>query len=159
MGVLEALFLVNGGPGSAGGERAERIAAQMGRGAADVVYRPAGRGGALRQMAAELRKRRPRVAYSVDLAVAPVAAWALAGSGARLIVDTGDTPKQFLELIDAPGWRVALANQLERVGYGQSARIIVRGEHHADQVRDLGHDNVTVALARFPNPAPTEQES
>ena len=61
MGQLEALFLVNGGPGSAAGERAERIARALPHARSAAVYRRAGRRGATGDMLRALRRSRRRV--------------------------------------------------------------------------------------------------
>ncbi len=140
----QVLFLVNGAAGSAAGERAERIAAQLEPGSADIVYRDGGRRLAVKSMAIAIRRARPQVVYAMDLAVANIAAWALASPRTPLVVDTGDTPRQFLDLVGAGPVRRGGAAALERVGYSRSRRIVVRGTHHADQLRDRGLDHVAV---------------
>ncbi|MCB0989880.1 MAG: glycosyltransferase [Acidimicrobiales bacterium] len=136
-------FLVNAGPGSAAGERAERIA-RMVDGDAIVTYRKGTRRADAVAMAREVARNAPEVVYAMDLAVAPVAAWALDGGRRRLIVDTGDAPLAFLELIGASATRRAMARALESVGYGRSDLVIVRGRYHAEQLHAAGHHHVSV---------------
>ena len=139
-----AEFLVNGGRGSAAGERAERIASRLPDGSAVVSYREGSRREATLNMVKSMRRNRPQVAYAMDLATAPIAAWALGSRRSQLIVDTGDTPKFFLDLIGASASARAAAVALERVGYGRSRKIVVRGEYHADQLHEAGYDHVNV---------------
>ncbi len=136
-------FLVNGGPGSAAGERAERIAAEV-DGRTKISYRAGSRRVDIGRMASALRRNNPEVVYSMDLAVTPVAAWAVSGRGGSLVVDTGDTPRAFLDLIDASWPQKRAADILERVGYGHSKRVIVRGTYHAEQLHCAGYHHVSV---------------
>ncbi len=94
-------------------------------------------------MARQIRASAPQVVYSMDLAIAPTLAWLLSGRR-RFIVDTGDAPRAFLDLIGASRAQRGLASLLERVGYGSADRVIVRGEHHRTQLRAAGHDHVSV---------------
>lgn len=148
MSQVLAEFLVNGGPGSAAGERAERIVAHIDDGSDEnrcvITYRSAGRLSAIRHMVRSLRTNRPRVVYAMDLAAAPIAAWFLGARSVRLVVDTGDAPRHFLDLIEAPWLARCAASILERIGYSRSARVIVRGPYHADQLNDAGYGNVSV---------------
>ncbi|MCP3934105.1 MAG: glycosyltransferase family 4 protein [Actinomycetia bacterium] len=136
-------FLVNGGPGSAAGERAERIAAEV-DGRTEISYRTGARRGDIGRMAAAVRRNKPAIVYSMDLAIAPVTAWALSDRGGSLMVDTGDTPRAFLDLIGASWPAKRMADILERVGYGRSRRIVVRGAYHAEQLHDVGYHHVSV---------------
>jgi glycosyltransferase involved in cell wall biosynthesis len=116
-GAIDAAFLVNGGFGSAAGERAERIAAELGSANTVVTYRAASRSGTVSEMRRALAEHRPKVAYAMDLAAAPIDA---------------STPAR------------GAAAMLGRVGYGKSSRIIVRGSHHRTQLVDAGYDRVSV---------------
>ena len=144
MSDVMAEFLVNGRRGSAAGERAERIAARLGAGHAVVTYREGTRRRAVTSMITSLRRNRPTVVYAMDLAVAPICAWALSSPRSPLVVDTGDTPVHFLNLIGASRRAKLAASVLESVGYGRSGRIVVRGRYHADQLLAAGHAHVTV---------------
>lgn len=95
-------------------------------------------------MVVELHRRRPRVAFCVDLAVAPVVAATLGPRSTKLIVDTGDAPAAFLDLISAPLPVRLSARLLERIGYGQSVAIVVRGSYHVKQLLERGFRNVHV---------------
>lgn len=144
MSDIIAEFLVNGGRGSAAGERAERITERLPEGSTVVSYREGSRREATLKMITSIRRNRPQVVYAMDLAVAPIAAWAIGSRQSKLIVDTGDTPKFFLDLIGASAAARASAIALEKVGYGRSSTIVVRGEYHADQLHEAGYDHVTV---------------
>lgn len=80
----------------------------------------------------------------MDLAMANVGAWVLGGHRSPLIVDTGDTPRHFLDLIGASRLQRVAASALERIGYGRSRRIVVRRDHHARQLRGAGYSHVEV---------------
>ena len=83
--------------------------------------------------------------YAVDLAVVPVAVGAVrAAAGARLVVDTGDSPADFLRLVSAGRSRVAAARLMERVAFGAADLVVVRGAYHQAQLRERGVENVTV---------------
>lgn len=144
MRALDVAFAVNGPEGSAAGERAVRIGERMPEATVRVLYRDTGRTGALASMVSSLRDRPPDVVYAMDLAATPIAAWLIGAPRARLIVDTGDTPRQFLDLIQAPLAARCAASVLERVGYRRSSRVVVRGPHHAEQLRSAGHRHVKV---------------
>lgn len=142
MSPVLAQFLVNGGPGSAAGERAERVAAAI-DGRTVVTYRSGGRLRDAVAMARSVNEVDPQVVYSMDLALTPSIAWLIAGRR-PMIVDTGDTPRFFLDLIDASLPARWLATALERITYGGATRIVVRGEHHRTQLIEAGHHHVSV---------------
>lgn len=137
-----AQFLVNGAPGSAAGERAERVADAI-DGPTVVTYRNRGRLADAWSMAREVRRVDPSVVFSMDLALTPSLAWLIAGRR-PMIVDTGDTPRHFLDLIGASLPARWLASALEDITYGGAQRIIVRGEHHRTQLEAAGHGHVSV---------------
>jgi len=139
---IVAQFLVNGGPGSAAADRAERIAHAV-AGRTVVTYRRGTRVADIFSMVRSVRRLKPRVVYSMDLAVAPTIAWLLSGRK-PFVVDTGDTPRFFLDLINAPLWARWSASLLERVSYGQAERVIVRGQHHKTQLVEAGYGHVRV---------------
>jgi len=143
---LRVLFLSNGGPGSAASERARRIGAAL-EGAGDevrIVHRAGGRAGDVARFA--VASMRAGVIYAVDLAVAPVAAGALSSLGPEttFVVDTGDSPADFLRMVSAGRSRVAAARLLERVAFGAADLIVVRGAYHQAQLGDRGVTNVEV---------------
>ena len=83
--------------------------------------------------------------YAVDLAVVPVAVGAVrAAAGTTLVVDTGDSPADFLRLVSAGRSRVAAARLMERVAFGAADLVVVRGAYHEAQLRAGGVENVTV---------------
>ncbi|MEA2900324.1 MAG: hypothetical protein QOH36_211 [Actinomycetota bacterium] len=109
-----------------------------------IVHRAGGRAGDGARFAAA--SMRAGVIYAVDLAVAPVAAGVLgsAGPGTTLVVDTGDSPADFLRLVSAGRARVAAARLMERVALGAADLVVVRGPYHAAQLRARGVGNVAV---------------
>lgn len=143
MSSVAVQFLVNAGPGSAAGERAERIAEQV-DGDAVVTYRTTSRSADIARMARSIVENDPEVVYAVDLAAAAIGAWCVDGARRKLIVDTGDTPLAFLQLIGAPWPKTKLAAALERIGYGKADRTIVRGRYHAEQLHAAGYHDVVV---------------
>ena len=86
----------------------------------------------------------PVVLYAVDLAVVPVAAGALGSAGSKFIVDTGDSPADFLRLVSAGRSRVAAAEVLERVAVATADLVVVRGPHHRTQLHERGVGSVAV---------------
>jgi glycosyltransferase involved in cell wall biosynthesis len=130
---LDVLFLANGSSGSAAGERARRIAAAVSEvvpGTEVVVeFRQGGRSSDLKRFA-RAANRCTGVAYAVDLALTPVLAAAKRRRGAALVVDTGDWPSAFFDLIGARAARTA-ANALERWVYRTADTIVVRSTAHA----------------------------
>ena len=109
-----------------------------------IVHRAGGRAGDGARFAAA--SARAEVIYAVDLAVAPVVAGVLgsAGRGTKLVVDTGDSPADFLRLVSAGRSRVAAARLMERVALGAADLVVVRGAYHRTQLRERGVANVTV---------------
>jgi len=71
-------------------------------------------------------------------------AWLLAGRPGRLLVDTGDAPRDFLSLVSAGRLKVAAAALLERLGYGLAHHVIVRGSFHREDLNRRGYDQVSV---------------
>ena len=138
---MRVVFLANGAPGSAAVERAERIAAAI-DGDTVVVARRASRWRDLLASAGRLRTFRPDVVYAVDLAVVPVVPAVAARPRTPLVVDTGDAPADFLRLVGAPAAARSAAALLERVAYGRSAAVVVRGPRHLEVLRARGVRNV-----------------
>jgi glycosyltransferase involved in cell wall biosynthesis len=66
----------------------------------------------------------------------------IGGRAGRFVVDTGDAPAAFFDLVGAPSHVRTAARLLERVGYGAADLIVVRGRHHERLVREAGHDCV-----------------
>ena len=85
-----------------------------------------------------------RIAYAVDLAVVPVLAGVAASLRSRFIVDTGDAPAAFFDLVGMGMPRRIAARGLERLAYGAADLIIVRGSHHAHDLRQRGYRRVRV---------------
>ncbi len=85
------------------------------------------------------------VVYAVDLAVVPVVAGGLRSvAGATLVVDTGDSPADFLRLVSAGRSRVAAACLLEAVAFRAADLVVVRGPYHEAQLRARGVGHVVV---------------
>jgi glycosyltransferase involved in cell wall biosynthesis len=95
-------------------------------------------------MSRKLRSWSPDVTYLVDLAVAPLAAWLLAGRPGKLVVDTGDAPKDFLKLVSRSRMKHLAAALLERIGYGSAAQVVVRGPFHAEAL--AGHYSAPIEV-------------
>lgn len=140
-----ALFLVNGGPMSAAGERARRIAAELGEDRTALLYRAGIRAADVARFARKALRGDHDLVYAMELAVVPVAAAALGSRRHRaIVIDTGDAPAAFLDLIAAGRASVLSARVLEKVGYGVADRIVVRGHYHEQTLRDHGYHRVTV---------------
>jgi len=124
------LFLANGKVNSAAWERATRIGAAMTARGAEVTIasQQNGRTDLVRQ--GFRLARRNDIIYAVDLAVATTLP-AIA-SRARLVVDTGDAPSLFLDLVRAPLWKRLAALTMEAFAYRRASAFVVRGEGHLD---------------------------
>lgn len=138
-------FVSNGARAGAAGERAARIGNALGS-RADVTewFRNGGRVRSAVNLARGLRRARPDVTYLVDLAAAPLAAWLIAGRPGRLIVDTGDAPRDFIRLVSKNRVKRFAASALEHVGYTNAAQIVVRGPFHAVDLNERGFGNTCV---------------
>lgn len=138
-------FIANGSEGGAAGERGARIAQALGtRARSTQWFRSGGRIGSAVRIARGVRAQRPDVTYLVDIAAAPLAAWLFAGAPGRLIVDTGDAPRDFIRLVSKNPLKRAAASLLERVGYGRADRIVVRGPFHKKDLVSRGFTDVQV---------------
>ena len=133
-------FFVNGSTTSAAGERASRIARELHqRGAVTrLIVRDSSRLGAIRSMVDAALRERPDAIYCMDFAVAPVLATCLSRRATRVVIDTGDAPSEFLELIEAPiASRIAMRG-IERLGYWRANAMVVRGIHHRAMLERAG---------------------
>ncbi len=138
-------IIANGSEGGAAGERGARIAQALGpRAQSTQWFRTGGRIGSAVRIARGLRAEKPSVTYLVDIAAAPLAAWLFAGAPGKLVVDTGDAPKDFIRLVSKNPLKRAAASLLEQVGYGRADRIVVRGPFHKKDLDDRGFTNVEV---------------
>src|SRR5262245_7334239 len=135
-GRADTLILVNGDEHGALGERARWVARAVSRRAA-IVYRPGGRGDAIRRFLRCLRTERPHVVYLVDAAVATVTAgvWARR-RGARVVLDTGDAIAALTRSTGQLGAvGAAGAPWLERLAYATADTIVARSVGLAQHVR------------------------
>ena len=133
-------FFVNGSTTSAAGERASRIARELDRRGAvtRLIVRDSSRIGAIRSMVDAALRERPDAIYCIDFAVAPVLATCLSRRATRVVIDTGDAPSEFLELIEAPiASRIAMRG-IERLGYWRADAMVVRGIHHRAMLERAG---------------------
>lgn len=136
-------FVVNGGPGSPMGLRAQAFAARLqSQFAIRLFYRSASRFRSVIRLTLELLQWRPRVCYVFDMAAAGVVAAALckALTRSRIVVDTGDA-------ITALAWSLGrgrigrcLTAALERFSLAISDRIVVRGSYHREWLQSKGYD-------------------
>ncbi len=130
-------FFVNGTQESAAGERAVRIAARLGELETQFVFRNGSRNESLRTMIERARHDRPDVIYCMDFAAAPVLA-ACVARRCKVIIDTGDAPSDFLQLIGASLRSRCAAKAFERAGYWRADAFVVRGAHHETLLRQNG---------------------
>jgi glycosyltransferase involved in cell wall biosynthesis len=135
-------FLVNGGPDSAAGLRARRVAGALAEHRIHLDYRAGEKTADAMRMVRSLWRRRPDVVVAVDLASVPVLSAIAGAPWTRLVVDTGDAPADFLKLIQAPRTKYWAARSLERIGYGRARQIIVRSNYHCKQLSKAGYRNV-----------------
>ncbi|MBK9180733.1 MAG: glycosyltransferase [Acidimicrobiales bacterium] len=145
MSDLRLAFLVNGGAGSAAAERAQRIAVGLGWERSTVLVRRGSRVQDVVAFARAVRAAEPDVVYAMDLAVVPLLADALARRHRRwLVVDTGDAPAAFLDLVGARLPARLAARALERFAYRSADMVVVRGHHHVEPARRGGARHIVV---------------
>jgi glycosyltransferase involved in cell wall biosynthesis len=150
---VDVLILANGDTRSAAGERARRIARALTDGGGgvgrevevdvEIEFREHGRVRDLARFSASARRCRG-VVYTIDLAVVPVAAAAARPRRTRLVVDTGDWPSAFLELIGARQPAQTIAVQMEHWVQRNADAIVVRGARHAELINASARGSVHV---------------
>ncbi len=150
---MDVLILANGESGSAAGERSRRIGRALTNVGGDVggavgtdveiEYREHGRARDLVRFSAAARRCRG-VVYTIDLAVVPVVAAAARPRGTRLVVDTGDWPSAFLELIGARRAAQTAALQMEHWVERNADAIVVRSARHAELIGTSARGSVHV---------------
>lgn len=139
------LFLVNGTATSAAGERARRISKELGASRrVMMMYREGGRAADIGRFARAALAGNYDSIYVMELAVVPVLSAAVGYRGAAVLVDTGDSPAKFLELIGANRAKIIAARALEDTAYGNAREIIVRGQYHKAALQDRGYRHVSV---------------
>ncbi|MDB5311171.1 MAG: glycosyl transferase group 1 [Gemmataceae bacterium] len=126
-------FVVNGGPGSALGERAEAFAARLAaRFACRLVFRTGGKGQAVGRMLAEIAAAAPAVCYVLDLAASGVAAagaYKLA-TATPFVLDTGDAVVELGRALGRSWAGTAATRGMEAYALRAASAVVVRGTFH-----------------------------
>jgi glycosyltransferase involved in cell wall biosynthesis len=146
--VIRVLFLVNGDSMSAAAMRARAFASAFDAGFdVHVEYRTGSRIASIGRFLVALARRRPDVAYVMDMAYSGVlaaGAWRLACRN-RMIVDTGDAIAELARSVGERGrlglW---LTDRLERFGSRVADAIVVRGTKHVELLGDVRKPVVVV---------------
>lgn len=134
-------FVVNGGPASAMGERAEAFASRLAdRFDCRTVFRQGGKLGAVGRMAAALAALCPDACYVLDLAAAGVAA---AGAyrhatGTPFVLDTGDAVVELGRALGRGPAGVAATQALQAYALRAAAAVVVRGSYHRELLAGRG---------------------
>ena len=141
MGRPRVAFVVNGGPGSAMGERAGAFASRLdGRFEVRQIYRQGGQAGAVRRMLQELVAFGPAACYVFDLAAAGVAAAGIYkhATGAPFAIDTGDAIVDLGRALGRGPLGMLATRALEAYGLRAAARVVVRGTFHREMLARRG---------------------
>ncbi len=134
-------FVVNGGPDSAMGERANSFADRL-QELFDVrlVFRRGGKIRAVGRMLRELAAIRPEVSYVFDLAAAGVlaaGAYKIA-TGTPMIVDTGDAIVELGRVLGRGSFGMTATRSLEAFALRAAAHVVVRGTVHKELLTRRG---------------------
>lgn len=134
-------FVVNGGPGSAMGERAESFATRLvDRFECRLVYRTGGKIGAVGRMLREIVAARPNICYILDLAAAGVGA---AGAykhatGTPFVLDTGDAVVELGRVLGRGPLGVGATQAMQAYALRAASAIVVRGSYHKETLARRG---------------------
>ena len=135
--------VANGSEESAAGVRAARIGAALDDFDVELVFREGSRLADARRFATAAH--RADVVYAVDLAGAPVLGSLFRSHSAKLVIDTGDAPSAFFQVVRAPHSKVVAARVMEAYAYRAASAFVVRGAHHPQYLREQGfHKDVYV---------------
>lgn len=136
-GVVERVaLLANGSQDSAAGVRAARIAGALDELDVEVLFREGSRLADARRFAAAAR--RAAVVYAVDLAGAPLLGAVFRSHSAKLVIDTGDAPSAFFQVVRARRSKIAAARLMEAYAYRAASAFVVRGAYHPEYLRERG---------------------
>ena len=164
---MTVLFLVNGDPHSAMGDRAAAFARRLSpRWRSVLAWRTGSRREAQRAFGDALATTRPDVVYVMDLAVAGVAAalrWRLRHR-VQVVVDTGDAITELARSAGRSPFALAATAVLERTGLACADHVVVRGTRHHELLTSEGRastvipDGVDLHAFRAVDPAPARAE-
>jgi glycosyltransferase involved in cell wall biosynthesis len=135
-------FVVNGGPGSAMGQRARAFADRLPAGFTSTLHhRERTRGAAFATYVRTLRARRPSVIYLLDLTLPAVMASSLMRrmTGCRVVIDIGDATADLIYLhhrVGSVGHRVL--TEYENLSLRSADALVVRGAYHREHLAGLG---------------------
>jgi glycosyltransferase involved in cell wall biosynthesis len=128
-------FLVNGGPESAMGIRAQSFAQRLDRSyEVHLYYRSTSRVASIFRFLDNLRRLRPQACYIFDLAYSGVVAGLLhrLAFGTPVVTDTGDAVFELARATGRNPLGLLLTAALERAAMRWSDRIVVRSHYHAE---------------------------
>jgi glycosyltransferase involved in cell wall biosynthesis len=164
---MTVLFLVNGDPQSAMGDRASAFARRLSpRWRSVLAWRTGSRRDAQRAFDEALAATRPDVVYVMDLAVAGVAAaarWRIRHQAA-VIVDTGDAITALARSAGRNPLALAATAGLERTGLWLADHVVVRGTRHHELLTAEGRastvipDGVDLQAFSAVDPAPARAD-
>ena len=133
---MKIAFIVNGGPGSAMGIRAQSFAERLsGEFEIRILYRSSNKVHAICIIFADVFRFRPALCYVFDMGFSGVLAAGLyrAFSRCRVVVDTGDAIYELARSVASRGtiglW---LTKQLERFAFSISDGLVVRSHPHQE---------------------------
>lgn len=130
--------VANGSEESAAGVRAARIGGALDDFDVELVFREGSRSADARRFAAAAR--RAAVVYVVDLAGAPMLGSVCRSRSTPLVVDTGDAPSAFFQVVGAPRPKVVAAQLMEAYAYRAASAFVVRGAYHPQYLKEQGFD-------------------
>jgi glycosyltransferase involved in cell wall biosynthesis len=134
-GRARVAFVVNGGPGSAMGERARSFADRLAhRYDCRPIFRGPGKLRPIARMLAEIAGVRPAVCYVLDLAVSGVIAAGLYRhmTGTPFVLDTGDAVVALGRVLGRSPAGLAATRALEAYAHRAAAAVVVRGTYHKE---------------------------
>lgn len=134
-------FVVNGGPGSAMGERAAAFAYRLAdRFDCRLVFRTDRGASALARMTRDLFAVRPVVCYVLDLAAAGVIAAALPKhlAGIPFVLDTGDAVVELGRVLGRGPVGMFATRAMDAYAVRAASAVVVRGSSHRELLRRRG---------------------
>jgi glycosyltransferase involved in cell wall biosynthesis len=134
-------FVVNGGPGSAMGERAAAFGTRLAdRFDCRLVYRTDRGVSALGRVVREVFAVRPNVCYVLDLAAAGVTAAAVRkhAAGTPFVLDTGDAVVELGRVLGRRPVGMFATRALEAYALRAASAVVVRGSFHREVLRKRG---------------------
>ncbi|MCS6975603.1 MAG: glycosyltransferase [Gemmatales bacterium] len=133
-------LVVNGGPDSPMAQRAWELARRWHGLECRIVHRTGGRMWSVAAMLGRLLAFHPQLCCVFDCVADSVLAVALARvlTSCRVILDTGDAIVELGRALGRGPILLGLTRALEVIGFRIADRVVVRGEHHRNLLRNQG---------------------